>query len=65
MFVQNPDGSWQLCYYYRGLNAITEPLLEPLQHIDTLLKQTRGCAFFSKIDLALAYHQIRLRESDR
>ena len=33
-----------------------------LQHIDTLLEQMRGCAFFSKINLALAYHQIRLLE---
>ena len=39
--------------------------MEPLLHIDTLLEQTRGCAFFSKINLASAYHQIRLRESDR
>ena len=64
VFVRKPDGSWQLCYDYRGLNAITEPLVEPLPHIDTLLEQTRGCAFFSKIDLASAYHQIRLQESD-
>ena len=63
VFVRKPDGSWRLCYDYRGLNAITEPLVEPLPHIDTLLEQTRGCAFLSKIDLASAYHQIRLRES--
>ena len=62
VFVRIPDGSWRLCYDYRGLDAITEPLVEPLPHIDTLLEQTRGGAFFSKIDLALAYHQIRLRE---
>ena len=53
-----------MCYDYRGLNTITEPLVEPLLHIDTLLEQTQGCAFFSKIDLASAYHQFRLRESD-
>ena len=58
VFVRKPDGSWQLCYDYRGLSTITEPLVEPLLHIDTLLKQTRGCTFFSKIDLASAYHQI-------
>ena len=39
--------------------------MEPLPHIDTLLEQTRGSAFFSKIVLVLAYHRIRLRESDR
>ena len=65
VFVRKPDGSWRLCYDYRGLNAITEPLVEPLPHNDTLLEQTRGCAFFSKIDLASAYHQIRLRKSNQ
>ena len=65
VFVRKPDGSWHLCYHYQGLNTITEPLVEPLQHIDTLLEQTRGCAFFSKINLVLAYHQIRLRELDQ
>ena len=45
VFVQNPDGSWRLCYDYRGLNAITEPLVEPLLHINTLLEQTRGWPF--------------------
>ena len=42
VFVRKPDGSWRLCYDYQGLNAITEPFVEPLQHIDTLLEQTRG-----------------------
>ena len=64
VFVRKPDGLWCLCCDYRGLKAITEPLVEPVQHIVTLLKQTRGCSFFLKINLALAYHQIRLRESD-
>ena len=45
VFVRKSDGSWRLCYNYRGLYSITEPLVEPLQLIDTLLEQTRGCAF--------------------
>lgn len=65
VFVRKPDGSWRICYDYRGLNAITEPQLEPLPHIDQLLEKTRGSTFFTKLDLASAYHQIRLRKSDR
>ena len=42
VFARKPDGSWRICYDYRGLNAITEPLVEPLPHIDTLLDETRG-----------------------
>jgi len=64
VFARKPDGSWRICYDYRGLNAITEPLVEPLPHIDALLDETRGARWFTKFDLAQGYHQIRIRESD-
>ncbi len=40
----------------RGLNAITEPLVEPLPHIDTLLDETRGASWFTEFDPAQGYH---------
>ena len=64
VFARKPDGSWRICYDYRGLNAITEPLVEPLPHIDALLDETRGACWFTKFDLAQGYHQVRLREAD-
>ena len=64
VFARKPDGSWRICYDYRGLNAITEPMVEPLPHIDALLDETRGACWFTKFDLAQGYHQIRLREAD-
>ena len=42
VFVRKPDGTWRICYDYRGLNAITRPAIEPMQHIDALLDSTRG-----------------------
>jgi hypothetical protein len=54
----------RVCYDYRGLNAITEPQVEPLPHIDALLDETRGARWFTKFDLAQGYHQVRLREAD-
>ena len=65
VFVRKPSGQWRICFDYRGLNSITVPQVEPLPHIDQLLDQTRGAVLFSKLDLASAYHQIRIRESDR
>ena len=65
VFVRKPDGTWRICYDYRGLNAITEPQVEPLPHIDALLDETRGAKFFTKFDLAQGYHQVRIREADR
>ena len=64
VFARKPDGSWRICYDYRGLNAITEPQVEPLPHIDSLLDETRGAKWFTKFDLAQGYHQVRLREAD-
>ena len=65
VFARKPDGSWRICYDYRGLNAITRPAVEPLPHIDALLDGTRGSSFFTKLDLASSYHQLRVRTSDR
>jgi len=64
VFARKSDGSWRICYDYRGLNAITEPLVEPLPHIDALLDETRGAQWFTKFDLAQGYHQVRIREAD-
>ena len=65
VFARKPDGTWRICYDYRGLNAITRPAVEPLPHIDALLDGTRGSCFFTKLDLASSYHQLRVRSSDR
>ena len=65
VFARKPDGTWRICYDYRGLNAISRPAVEPLPHIDALLDGTRGSCFFTKLDLASSYHQLRVRASDR
>ena len=41
---------------HRGLNAIMEPLVEPLPHINALLDETRGACWFTKFDLAKRYN---------
>jgi hypothetical protein len=64
-FARKPDGLWCICYDYRSLNAITRPAVEPLPHIDALLDGTRGSCYFTKLDLASSYHQLRVRFSDR
>jgi hypothetical protein len=65
VFVSKQDGTWRICYDFRGLNAITRPAVEPLQHIDELLDWTRWSCFFTKLDLASSYHQLRVREQDQ
>ena len=65
VFARKPDNTWRICYDYRGLNAITRKAIEPIPHIESLLDATRGAAFFTKLDLASAYNQFRVREEDR
>ena len=33
-------------------------------HVEQLIDETRGARWFTKLDLASAYHQFRIRESD-
>ena len=59
VFARKQNGTWRMCYDYRGLNAITRPAVETLPHIDALLDGTRGSRFFTKLDLASSFHQLR------
>jgi hypothetical protein len=63
LFVKK-DESLRLCVDYRPLNAVTIKNKYPLPRIDVLFDQLVGARVFSKIDLRLGYHQIKIRASD-
>ena len=60
VFARKADWSWRFCQDYRGLNAITAKSVEPLPHVEQLIDDTRGARWFTKLDLASAYHQFRV-----
>jgi hypothetical protein len=64
IFVRKKDRSWRLCIDYRQLNKATIKNQYPLPRIDDLFGQMKGVAIFSKIDLRLGYHQLRIEEED-
>ncbi|KAL4022975.1 hypothetical protein IC575_016721 [Cucumis melo] len=64
LFVKKKDGSIRLCIDYRELNKVTVENRYPLPMIDNLFDQLQGATVFSKIDLRLGYHQLRIRDSD-
>jgi hypothetical protein len=64
MFVQKKDGSERICVDYRSLNDVTIKNKYPLPRIEDLFDQMRGAKVFSKIDLILGYHQMKIRPSD-
>jgi hypothetical protein len=49
---------------YRPLNVITAKNKYPLPRIDILFDQLAGAKVFSKVDLRLGYHQIKIRPKD-
>jgi hypothetical protein len=64
IFVKKKDGTLRMCVDYRPLNAVTIKNKYPLPHIDALFDQLAGEKVFSKIDLRLGYHQIKIRPQD-
>ena len=58
------DGSLRMCVYYSQLNKVTIKNKYLLPLIDDLFDQLEGASYFSKIDLRLAYHQLRVRGED-
>jgi hypothetical protein len=64
LFVPKKDGTQRLCVDYRALNAVTIKNKYPLPWIDDLMDQLRQAKFFSKIDLRLGYHHMKIRPED-
>ena len=53
-----------MCVDYHPLNKVTVKNKYPLPRIDILFDQLSGARYFSKIDLRLGYHQIKIRKED-
>jgi hypothetical protein len=65
IFVPKKVGTQRLCVDYCALNEVTIKNKYPLPKIDDLFNQLRGACVFSKIDLRIGYHQLKVRECDK
>jgi hypothetical protein len=64
IFIRKKDGSWRLCIDYFQLNKETIKNQYLLPRIDDLFDQMKGATMFSKIELRLGYHQLRIKEDE-
>ena len=64
LFAKKKDKTLRLCIDYRQLNRVTIKNRYPLLRIDDFFDQFRGARVYSKIDLRIGYHQLRVRETD-
>ena len=62
--MKKKNGSLRLCIDYRQLNRVTIRNQYPLHRIDELFDQLQGSRVYSKIDLRLGYHQLRVQDND-
>jgi transposase InsO family protein len=63
-FVAKGGGGWRPCIDYRDLNSATKRIHTPLPLLGELIDRLHGAKIFTKIDLAAAYNQLRIRKGD-
>ena len=64
LFVKKKDGTDRMVVDYRPVNLVTIKNKYPLPRINDLYDQLAGSSVFSKMDLRLGYHQIKIRNGD-
>ena len=63
--MSKSDGSMRFCVDYQDLNAITKVDEYPLPRVDECLDLLSGHKYFSTLDLATGYWQVKMAEESQ
>lgn len=63
--LNTPKTKTRMCVDYRDLNKSVIPESQPFPLIDEILVKTRGCSWFSALDINAAFWSIPIRMEDR
>jgi hypothetical protein len=64
LFVRKAYGSLRLCIDYRGLKDVTRKDAYPLPRVDDTFDELKDANFYTHLDLAYGFWQVRVREHD-
>lgn len=56
---------YRFCVDYKGVNKTSELQTFPMPNLDEELGKMHGAKYFSALDIASAFHQIKMREEDK
>ena len=65
VYVRKKDGSWRLCVDFRKLNQVAKICVYPLPRIQDIFSTLEGSRYFSSLDLAKGFWQIKLDEDSK
>ena len=65
VLVRKKDGSTLFCVDYRHLNEVTRADSYPLPRMEDCLESLTGAKYFSTIDMASGYCQIKVKDEDQ
>jgi len=65
VLVRTRDGTLRFCADYRALNSVKKPDLFPLPRINDLMDQLGKSHYFTTLDLAAGYRQIKVHSDNQ
>ena len=63
--IKKKNGKFRLCVNYKALNDVTKKDNYPLPRVDDIFDSLKGAKWFTTLDLASGYWQIKVRAEDQ